>query len=55
MVGHRSPSERFTYGLRRPSILAALANAMLLFFVGADLNLTHPADPILTRGWTLTV
>ena len=22
--------------------------------VGADLNLTHPADPILTRGWELT-
>ena len=23
--------------------------------VGADLNLTHPADPILTRGWMPTV
>ena len=23
--------------------------------VGADLNLTHPADPILTRGWKPTV
>ena len=22
------------------------------WLVGADLNLTHPADPILTRGWT---
>lgn len=30
-LGRRSPSERFTYGLRSSSILAALANAMLLF------------------------
>ena len=29
-LGRRSPSERFTYGLRSSSILAALANAMLL-------------------------
>ena len=26
----RSPTERFTYGLRRTSVLAALANAILL-------------------------
>jgi DNA-directed RNA polymerase specialized sigma24 family protein len=24
------------------------------YAVGADPNLTHPADPILTRGWTPT-
>lgn len=30
-LGRRSPSERFTYGFRSSSILAALANAMLLF------------------------
>ena len=24
-------------------------------FVGADLNLTHRADPIVTRGWKPTV
>jgi cobalt-zinc-cadmium efflux system protein len=30
VVGRRSPDERFTYGLRSTSILAALANAMLL-------------------------
>lgn len=30
LVGRKSPSERFTYGLRSTSILAALANAMLL-------------------------
>ncbi|HEX5394160.1 MAG TPA: cation diffusion facilitator family transporter [Rhodocyclaceae bacterium] len=30
-LGTRAPSERYTYGLRSTSILAALANAMLLF------------------------
>ena len=30
IVGRRSPNQRFTYGLRSTSILAALANAMLL-------------------------
>jgi cobalt-zinc-cadmium efflux system protein len=30
LLARRSPSERFTYGLRSTSILAALANAMLL-------------------------
>lgn len=30
VLGKRAPSERFTYGLRSSSILAALANAMLL-------------------------
>jgi cobalt-zinc-cadmium efflux system protein len=30
VVGQRTPNERFTYGLRSTSILAALANAMLL-------------------------
>jgi cobalt-zinc-cadmium efflux system protein len=30
VVARRSPNERFTYGLRSSSILAALANAMLL-------------------------
>lgn len=31
VLGRRAPSERFTYGLRSSTILAALANAMLLF------------------------
>ena len=31
LLSRRSPSERFTYGLRGTSILAALGNAMLLF------------------------
>ena len=30
VVGRKTPNERFTYGLRSSSILAALANAMLL-------------------------
>ena len=30
LVARRTPNERFTYGLRSSSILAALANAMLL-------------------------
>jgi cobalt-zinc-cadmium efflux system protein len=30
VVGRRAPNERFTFGLRSTSILAALANAMLL-------------------------
>lgn len=35
-LGRRAPSERFTYGLRSSSILAALANAVLLLLaVGA--------------------
>ena len=33
MLCQRPPSERFTYGLRRTSILAALANAMILMTV----------------------
>ena len=35
-LGRRSPTERFTYGLRRTSVLAALFNAILLLVgVGA--------------------
>ena len=33
VLGRREPSERFTYGLRSSSILAALVNAMLLMLV----------------------
>jgi cobalt-zinc-cadmium efflux system protein len=33
ILGKRLPSERFTYGLRRSSILAALGNAILLLVV----------------------
>jgi cobalt-zinc-cadmium efflux system protein len=33
VLGRRSPNSRYTYGLRSSSILAALANAMLLILV----------------------
>lgn len=51
ILAKRKPSARYTYGLRRSSILASLANAVLLFVaVGAILleavrRLTHP-EPI---------
>ena len=32
-----------------------LALLLVLPVADADLNLTHPADPILTRGWKPTV
>ena len=48
LLGRRRPSERFTYGLRSSSILAALANAIILLVVTgglaweALLRLSHP-------------
>ena len=48
MLGRRSPSSRFTYGLGSTSILAALGNALILLVVTggiaweAILRLTHP-------------
>ena len=49
MLGRRQPSGRFTYGLRSSSILAALANAIILLLVTggiaweAVLRLAHPS------------
>lgn len=57
-LGRRRPSARFTYGLRRSSVLAALANATLLLVVTgaiaweAVLRLVHPAP---AAGWTIVV
>lgn len=57
-LGRRSPSARFTYGWRRSTVLAALANATLLLVVtGAIawesvLRLLHPAP---AAGWTIVV
>jgi cobalt-zinc-cadmium efflux system protein len=48
VLGRRGPSGRFTYGLRRSSVLAALANALILLVVTggiaweAVLRLAHP-------------
>ena len=48
MLGRRGPSARFTYGLRSSTILAALANAIILLVVTGGIawealwRLTHP-------------
>jgi cobalt-zinc-cadmium efflux system protein len=48
-LGRRAPSERYTYGLRGSSILAALSNAVVLLVVtggiawAAILKLVHPS------------
>jgi cobalt-zinc-cadmium efflux system protein len=48
-LGRRAPTERYTYGLRGSSILAALSNAVVLLVVtggiawAAILKLTHPS------------
>jgi cobalt-zinc-cadmium efflux system protein len=48
MLGRRQPSGRFTYGLRSSSILAALANAIILLVVTGGIaweaiwRMTHP-------------
>src|SRR5258705_3529506 len=39
MLGRRQPSGRFTYGLRSSSILAALANAIILLVVTGGIAL----------------
>ena len=49
LLSRREPSQRFTYGLRSSSILAALANAMILLVVTGGIaweglwRLAHPA------------
>nr|WP_242011785.1 cation diffusion facilitator family transporter [Acetobacter oeni] len=51
-LARRAPSARFTYGLRRSSILAALSNAVILLLVTggiaweAVLRLLHPAPVV---------
>ncbi|AOX21439.1 cobalt transporter [Kozakia baliensis] len=55
-LAQRTPSRRFTYGLKRSTILSALGNAVLLLVVTggivweAILRLFHPAPVI---GWTV--
>jgi cobalt-zinc-cadmium efflux system protein len=49
-LGRRKPSSRHTYGLRRATVLAALANAMLLLVAVGGVGweavgrLAHPDD-----------
>ncbi len=58
ILSRRSPSKRYTYGLRSTSILAALANAMLLLVAcGAiALEAVHRfSQPSLVAGLTVTM
>src|SRR5215472_10320587 len=56
LLGRRGPSSRFTYGLGSSSILAALANALILMVVTggiaweAILRLEHP---VAVSGWPI--
>lgn len=58
LLGRRGPSSRFTYGLGSSSILAALANALILMVVTggiaweAILRLEHP---VAVSGWPIAV
>ncbi|MDP3674032.1 MAG: cation diffusion facilitator family transporter [Novosphingobium sp.] len=56
VLAARPPSERFTYGFKSSSILAALANAaLLLVALGAILveTLRRLSDPQPVAGWTM--
>lgn len=56
IAARRPPSRRFTYGLKSSTILAALANAMLLLVaIGAILfeTIHRLIDPVEPEGWTM--
>lgn len=59
MLGRRQPSGRFTYGLRSSSVLAALANAIILLVVTggtaweAIWRMSHPVQ--VTGGMIVAV
>lgn len=58
VLAARPPSARFTYGLKSSSILAALANAALLWVaLGAILveTIRRFSDPAPIHGWTMIV
>ncbi len=58
VAAKRPPTERFTYGFKSSTILAALANAaLLLIAVGAILyeTITRMADPAPVEGMTMVV
>jgi len=58
VLGRKAPSERFTYGLRSTSILAAMANAMLLLLACGAIALAAAqriAAPPAVAGLTVTV
>ena len=56
MLGRRGPSDRFTYGLRSSSILAALANAVILLVVTGGIvweALWRLGHPVAVTGGTV--
>lgn len=58
MMGRRTPSERFSYGLRSSSILAALGNAMLLILACGAIGweaVQRLAQPPAVAGVTVMV
>jgi cobalt-zinc-cadmium efflux system protein len=58
MLARRTPSGRYTYGLRSTSILAALANAMLLMVACGAIALEAAqrfAEPPVVAGLTVTL
>jgi len=58
LLARKTPSERFTYGLRSSSILAALANAMLLLMASGAIGweaVQRLARPPAVAGVTVTV
>jgi cobalt-zinc-cadmium efflux system protein len=58
VAAKRPPSERYTYGLKSSTILAALANAaLLLVAIGAILfeTVRRLFEPVPPEGWTMIV
>lgn len=58
LLGRRGPSGRFTYGLRSSSILAALANALILMVVTGGIAweaIWRLAHPVAVTGGTVAV
>ncbi|MCL6250930.1 cation diffusion facilitator family transporter [Altererythrobacter sp. KTW20L] len=51
----KPPSARYTWGLKSSTILAALANAMLLLAIGAITyeTINRLIDPVEPEGWTM--
>jgi len=58
VLGKKQPSDRYTYGLRNTSILAALANGMLLLVVCGGIGweaMRRFAEPSEVAGFTVAV
>ena len=58
VLGRRGPSDRFTYGLRSSSILAALANALILLVVTGGIAweaIWRLGHPVAVTGGTVAV